>query len=84
MLQNYSAKSTATYVDRFDLAKFYPEARRILKPDGTLAIWGYDTPNFPGRHSANELLHELYEVTLGPYWSSQRKHIDNHYLGILS
>lgn len=65
----------------FHLTSFYPEARRILKPRGTLAIWGYDVVQFPKHDAANALLRELYSGTLGPYWSKQRRHIDNHYKG---
>ena len=55
--------------------------RRILKPNGILAIWGYDVPNFPSDARANDVFAKLYTVTMGPYWSSQRRHIDNHYAG---
>ena len=32
----------------FDLNLFYPEAHRVLKERGTLAIWGYDKPVIEG------------------------------------
>ena len=27
---------------RFDLPAFYAEVRRVLRPSGALAVWGYD------------------------------------------
>ena len=66
--------------NRFDLDKFYPEAKRILKPAGALAIWGYDVPQFEAP-AANKLLNELYSKSLGPYWDAKRQHIDNHLRG---
>ena len=33
--------TVATAIHWFNLSKFYNEARRILKPGGTLAIWNY-------------------------------------------
>ena len=65
---------------RFDLDRFYPEAKRILKPDGSLAIWGYDVPKLKAA-SANQLLSQLYSGTLGPFWDAKRKHVDNHLRG---
>ncbi len=70
-----------TVPSRFHLPTFYPEARRILKPEGTLAIWGYDTVNIPKQDEANQFLQTFYKETMGPYWSKQRRHIDNHYQG---
>ena len=66
--------------DRFELDKFYPEAKRILKPAGALAIWGYDVPQFEAP-DANKLLNELYSKSLGSYWDAKRQHIDNHLRG---
>jgi SAM-dependent methyltransferase len=37
--------TVATAIHWFDLAKFYDEAKRTLKPGGTLAIWNYAKSN---------------------------------------
>jgi len=37
--------TVATAIHWFNLAKFYAEAKRTLKPEGTLAIWNYASSN---------------------------------------
>ena len=78
----------------FDLPSFYSEANRILKPDSTLAIWGYDTAVILCREgasahenavtaAANRLLLAIYKnEPLGPHWDSRRVLVDSHYSGI--
>lgn len=78
----------------FDIPSFYKEARKILTPSGTLAVFGYaySTLNSPvGAESdneeeqykeANEALRTLGQVTLGPYWDSRRSLVDKHYCGL--
>ena len=56
----------------FDAAAFFSEARRVLKEDGAIAVWGYgdpvvDTPQM------QQLLHEFNRVKLEPYWFPERK-----------
>ena len=56
----------------FDAAAFFAEARRVLKHDGAIAVWGYgdpilDTPRL------DELLHEFNRVKLERYWSAERR-----------
>ena len=66
---------------RFDLPAFYAEARRVLRPGGTLAIWGYDRPFIDSDDKADALVLKLYEGTLGSYWDARRHHIDEHLRG---
>ncbi len=51
----------------FDLAKFYPLARRALRPGGLLAAWTYDWP-VTGRAPLDAVLEKLRTETLGPFW----------------
>jgi hypothetical protein len=54
--------------------------RRVLKPSGTLAVWGYDLPQIPPQHAAaNQLLKRLYADQLDPYWDAKRKLVDAQY-----
>lgn len=39
---------------RMDTRRFYAEARRLLKPSGTLAIWGYGLASLPPEQAAAE------------------------------
>ena len=62
----------------FDLNAFYAEARRVLRPNGVLAVWSY------GLHVLEEqeiqaLLHEYYTETVGEYWPPERKIVEAGY-----
>ncbi len=61
----------------FDLAAFYREARRVLRPEGVIALWCYGlcriSPPIDG------LLSVFYLETVGPYWPPERHHIDAAY-----
>eukprot|EP00891_Asterochloris_glomerata_P004937 jgi/Astpho2/4937/Aster-06673 len=50
----------------FDFPSFWPEARRILKPAGAVAAWGYDIPTFPDHKACTELMHDWYQASLEP------------------
>ncbi|MEQ8477659.1 class I SAM-dependent methyltransferase [Fulvivirga sp.] len=61
----------------FDFDRFHNEAKRVLKPGGTVALFGY------GLHAVdekvNELMHHFYYDIVGPYWDEERKYIDEQY-----
>ncbi|MCC7244862.1 MAG: class I SAM-dependent methyltransferase [Saprospiraceae bacterium] len=65
----------------FHFERFFEEVSRVLKPDGRLAVWGYDllTTDVP---ALNALISRFYKETTGPYWDEARLHIDLHYSGI--
>lgn len=68
---------------RFDLRRFYCEARRVLKPgSGCLAAWCYGLPVLEADgHPANTALLHLYEGVLGPYWDERRRMVEQAYAG---
>ena len=66
---------------RFELPAFYKEVRRILKPSGAFAAWGYDLCEFPENKEANKVLEHLYNGVLGPYWSERRRLVEMQYKG---
>lgn len=57
--------------------EFYAEARRVLKPGGLIAVWGY------GLHSVNEavdhVVKKYYSEIVGPFWPPERKIIEEKY-----
>lgn len=61
----------------FDLPKFFAEARRVLKPGGVLALWGYGRLDLPS--GMDEIFQRFYSETIGPYWPPERKWIDDGY-----
>ena len=61
----------------FDLDPFLREARRVLAPGGVLAAWCYSRCTVD--YSVDEIVDVFYRVTLGPYWSRERKLVDEGY-----
>jgi SAM-dependent methyltransferase len=65
----------------FDLERFYTEAKRVLEPDGVLAVWAYGINQVAGEH-VNRLVQEYYSKTVGPYWPPERKLVEEGYRSI--
>lgn len=62
----------------FDLARFWPEVRRILKPGGLVAVWTYgvlqlDEPRIDG------CVQSFYWNLVHPYWPAGREHVEDGY-----
>lgn len=64
----------------FDIDKFYDEVRRVLKPDGLLAVWGYNLLQCNPQIDA--LLDTFYTELVGPYWPPERAHVEENYRSI--
>lgn len=62
----------------FDLASFYTEAHRVLKPHGVIAVWGYNHLQI-GHAGLQEILDEFYDRTIGAYWPPERVHVESNY-----
>ena len=64
----------------FEFEAFFNEVKRVLKPSGILAVWGYSNMMINGEidHDIDDFYHNI----TGPYWDDERKHIDNHYTEI--
>ena len=61
----------------FDRDAFYREARRVLVPGGVLAVWCYSLLEIDER--VDRLVRRFYEETVGPYWSPERRLVDEGY-----
>ncbi|CAE6458204.1 unnamed protein product [Rhizoctonia solani] len=66
----------------FDYEALFPELARILKPGGTVALWGYAELRFEGRPALNALISEYShgEKSLGPHWQQPGRSILEGYL----
>jgi SAM-dependent methyltransferase len=56
----------------FDAPSFFAEAKRVLKPDGAIAVWGYGDPILD-TSPLQKLLHDFNRVKLEPYWFAERQ-----------
>jgi ubiquinone/menaquinone biosynthesis C-methylase UbiE len=62
----------------FDFDRFEAEAKRVLKPDGRIAVWGYGL-FYAKDDSFNQAVDRIYREVLGPYWDAERSWVDKHY-----
>lgn len=68
----------ATALHWFDFDKFYPECKRILKPDGVIAAWSYGWHECENAE-VTKLINTVGKEILKDYWSPQPKLIWNEY-----
>ncbi len=64
----------------FDQALFWPEVKRVLKPRGIFAAWGYTW--FSIENGIDAIIKEKLLKVLEPYWAQQNKTLWNGYLDI--
>ena len=62
----------------FDFISFQKEVKRVLKPGGIIAIWGYGLVQSEYLN-LNSLINSFYTNIVGPYWDPERKFVDDHY-----
>lgn len=69
--------TVAQCVHWFQLDKFFDEVYRVLKPNGTIAIWGYADPVFNDPVADRLSMEFTYEdpTKLGPYWEQPGRNI---------
>jgi len=62
----------------FDLPQFYAEVRRVLRPQGVIAAWGYNRL-LVGQPEVQRIVDHFYEETIGSYWPPERVLVENSY-----
>ncbi len=72
--------SVAQAVHWFDLNKFAAEARRVMQPDGVLAVWTYVDISFDTE--LNVPLDRFHTEIVHAYWPPERRLVDNNYADI--
>lgn len=60
-----------------DRAPFYAEARRVLAPDGLIAVWCYSLMEIDP--AVDVLVRAFYRDTIGPWWPPERVLVDTGY-----
>lgn len=61
----------------FDIPAFFSEARRVSKPGGVVAVWGYSLLSVDKQIDA--ILNHFYTSVVGPYWDKERRLVDERY-----
>jgi SAM-dependent methyltransferase len=64
----------------FDVPAFFAEAKRVLRPRGVLAVWGYDVVRVSPE--IDRITDAYYYETLRGYWAPERRLVDDHYRSI--
>jgi SAM-dependent methyltransferase len=61
----------------FDHERFNREVRRVLRPQGAVAIWAYDVARI--QPDIDAVIHHYYADVVGPYWPPERSHVETAY-----
>ncbi len=69
--KTFDAVCVAQALHWFDYEKFWPEVKRVLKPSGIFAAWGYNWPHVD--QDVDNALNETFLSVLRPYWAKQNK-----------
>jgi SAM-dependent methyltransferase len=73
----FDAVCVASAIHWFDYERFYPEVKRVLRPGGAIAAWGYDhlrvSPEFDAEFERR------VERVIAPYWPPRKKLLHDGY-----
>ncbi|KAF1984302.1 S-adenosyl-L-methionine-dependent methyltransferase [Aulographum hederae CBS 113979] len=78
--------TAATAAHWFDMAGFYAAAARVLKPDGTIALWSTGRtrmdPSLPNGEAIQAAIDEIEDRELGPFMEQGNLLTRNNYVGL--
>ena len=61
----------------FDIDAYYAEVRRVVKPNGMVALITYESTKVDA--AVDGVVHRFYSETVGPYWAPARRHVEEGY-----
>jgi len=61
----------------FDFDKFYTEVKRVLKPNGFLAVWTYGLPEISPR--VDDAIKRIYFDVLSGFWPERIRYVEEQY-----
>ena len=73
----FDAVCVASAIHWFDYERFYPEVKRVLRPDGVIAAWGYDHLRVAPEFDAE--FYRSIERVIAPYWPPRKKLLHDGY-----
>ncbi|WP_215223526.1 class I SAM-dependent methyltransferase [Echinicola shivajiensis] len=76
---SFDLVTVAQAVHWFEFERFFPEVKRVLKPEGVIALMGYGLVQM---ERGWDVMEYIYEGVLGDYWDPERKYIDDEYQSI--
>lgn len=69
--------TVALAVHWFDFDNFYAEVRRVLKPNGVLAVWAYHLPSISPE--TDKILLRYYSDILAGFWPERIGYVEERY-----
>ena len=69
--------AVAQAVHWFDRPRFWPEARRVLRPGGVMAVWTYLL--FEISPEIDDVVRRFYSGIVGPFWPPERRLTEQRY-----
>jgi SAM-dependent methyltransferase len=75
--QSVDLVTAAQAVHWFDRARFWGEARRVLRPSGLIAVWTYRL--FDISPPIDAIVLRFYNDVVGPYWPPERRLTEERY-----
>ena len=69
--------TVAVAIHWFNFKEFYREVKRVLKPDGILAVWTYSLTEISP--AIDELINQYYGEILGGYWPERIHYLEERY-----
>ncbi len=69
--------TVAQAVHWFDLDKFYTQVKRVLKPNGIIAVWAYGIPTI--KKELDIIIKDFHDNIVGEFWLPENKLIDKEY-----
>lgn len=76
--QSVDAVVIAQALHWFDLERFWPEVRRIVRPGGIVTAWTYGL-QVTGDELLDSMLTTFAGETVGAWWPAERRHVDAGY-----
>lgn len=75
--RSFDLVAVAQALHWFDIDRFHAEVRRVTFPGGILAVWSYGSPSAGAE--VEEALRGFEKGTVGRYWDSGRRLVDEGY-----